>query len=94
MDPEPLEIIREIHAAFGEVPRGPMSIREADVVDAYGSQAEREAARNLDTDTHWSEMRHYNYRTWRRGIRIAKAGLRASRGWILKWPDQKGPDAE
>lgn len=48
---------REIREAFAEVTRGDgVTLHEADVIDDYGSDQERLAARQLDTDQHWSEV--------------------------------------
>lgn len=47
----------EIRAAFADVTRGEgITLHEADVIDDYGSDEERLAARQLDTDQHWSEV--------------------------------------
>ena len=50
-------LIVEIKAIFKNVTReNGTSIREADVIDDYGTTQERDQARRLDTDTHWSEV--------------------------------------
>jgi Family of unknown function (DUF6714) len=49
----PDEIIAGIRAAFAGVPRGAVTIHEAEVIDSYGSDQERAAARRLDTDASW-----------------------------------------
>ncbi|MBV9787195.1 MAG: hypothetical protein JOZ51_03410 [Chloroflexi bacterium] len=47
----------EIREAFAEVTRGAgVTLHEADVLDLYGSNEERLAARQLDTDRHWYEV--------------------------------------
>jgi hypothetical protein len=56
MDRESL--LSEIHAAFAAVPRGNgITLHEADVIDDYGSDEERAAARLLDTDATWRGVR-------------------------------------
>ena len=48
-------VIDEIRAAFANVSRkGGVSLHEADVIDDYGTQKQRDAARLLDTDKTWS----------------------------------------
>jgi hypothetical protein len=50
-------IQREIAAAFANVSReGGVSWSEAVVIDDYGTDQERAAARASDTDSHWSEL--------------------------------------
>jgi hypothetical protein len=47
----------EIAAAFADVTREDgVTLHEADVLDGYGSDEQRAAARRLDTDRHWSEV--------------------------------------
>jgi hypothetical protein len=52
----PDEIIASIRTAFAGVPRGAVTIHEAEVVDGYGSDEERAAARRLDTDASWDRV--------------------------------------
>lgn len=50
-------LIKEIHAAFAGVSReGGVSWSETRVLDMYGSDDERKAARAQDTDRSWSEL--------------------------------------
>ena len=50
-------LIEEITAAFDGVSRaGGVSMSEAKVIDDYGSDAERAAARLRDTDTYWQDV--------------------------------------
>lgn len=49
-------IIEAIRIAFFGVPRGGISIHEAEVIDSYGSAEEREEARRLDTETSWDRV--------------------------------------
>ncbi len=53
------ELIAQIRKAFDNVTRlGGVSLHEADVIDSYGSQKEREVARKLDLDRFWWEVPH------------------------------------
>ena len=56
MDQEARGIIAEIHAAFRGVPRGQITLHEAEVIDNYGSKEERINARKLDTEQKWEEI--------------------------------------
>ena len=50
-------IIGEIRRAFGKVSRDDgVTLHEALVIDNYGSDAERSAARRLDTDCRWEDV--------------------------------------
>lgn len=50
-------LIAEIHAAFADVSReGGVSWSETRVLDMYGSDEERSAARAQDTDRNWSDL--------------------------------------
>jgi hypothetical protein len=49
-------IVEAIRSAFAGVPRGSITIHEAEVIDSYGSEAERQNARRLDTETDWSRV--------------------------------------
>ena len=50
-------VIAQIAAAFDGVSRaGGVSLREGRVIDDYGTDAERDAARLLDTDTRWQDV--------------------------------------
>ena len=49
-------VIEAIRAAFAGVPRGAITIHEAEVIDSYGSEAERDAARRLDTEPSWDRI--------------------------------------
>ena len=51
------QIIAEIREAFGQVSRGDgVTLHEAAVIDAYGSDEERSAARALDHDRSWQDV--------------------------------------
>jgi len=49
-------IVEEIRAAFAGVPRGAVTIHEAEVIDAYGTDAKRRRARLRDTEDRWDEV--------------------------------------
>jgi len=50
-------LIDQINSIFSNVTRiGGISLREASVIDDYGTDEERAEARSLETDTHWSEV--------------------------------------
>ncbi|HEY0736971.1 MAG TPA: DUF6714 family protein [Herpetosiphonaceae bacterium] len=50
-------LVGEIRTAFADVTRGAgVTLHEARVIDDYGSDEERLAARQLDTDQHWYEV--------------------------------------
>jgi hypothetical protein len=50
-------IIHEIEAAFEGVCREDgVTLHEAEVLDSYGTDEERAAARKLDTDTRWQDV--------------------------------------
>ena len=50
-------LIVQIRKAFADVTRlGGVSLHEADVIDDYGSQQQRKAARELDKDHAWWEV--------------------------------------
>jgi hypothetical protein len=49
-------IIEAIRRAFQGVPRGAVTLHEADVLDACGSEAERRKARRLDLDERWDQV--------------------------------------
>lgn len=50
-------LTQEIAVAFADVQRlDGITLHEADVLDSYGSDEERAAARLRDTDRHWSEV--------------------------------------
>lgn len=52
-----LRVIQQIESAFAEVSREDgITLHEADVIDSYGSPAERLAAREKDTDTCWQDV--------------------------------------
>jgi len=46
----------EIARAFDGVPRGEITVREAEVIDVYGPMEERAAARAGDTETRWQDV--------------------------------------
>jgi hypothetical protein len=46
-------IIEAIRLAFADMLRGSITIHEAEVIDRYGSDAERQKARRLDTEESW-----------------------------------------
>lgn len=51
------QILADIERAFGKVERdNGITIHEAEVIDAYGSEEERQAARMLDTETRWQDV--------------------------------------
>jgi hypothetical protein len=50
------DIIRAIEAAFAGVGRGRVTLHEAEVMDAYGSEAERGEARRRDREDDWTEV--------------------------------------
>ena len=50
------DIIRAIEAAFAGVPCGQVTLHEAEVMDAYGSEVERRAARRFDPDDDWTKV--------------------------------------
>jgi hypothetical protein len=50
------DIVREIEQAFGGVCRGEVTLHEAEVIDDYGTGAERQKARKLDTEEDWREV--------------------------------------
>lgn len=49
-------IIGDIRRTFGGVRRGRVTLHEAEVIDTYGSAAERAAARRLDPDGRWEDV--------------------------------------
>ena len=52
-----IELIDLIKDAFKDVTReGGVSWHECEVIDNYGSDAERALARTRDTDRHWTEL--------------------------------------
>ncbi|HLK90980.1 MAG TPA: DUF6714 family protein [Polyangia bacterium] len=54
---EPVEnIIRAIEEAFGGVCRGAVTLHEAEVIDDYGTESERQRARKLDREDDWREV--------------------------------------
>src|SRR5678815_5091502 len=54
---ESQRLIDELKATFGSVSRGTgVTLHEAEVIDDYGSDDERAAARLLDTDNSWIEL--------------------------------------
>jgi hypothetical protein len=50
-------IIRAIERAFAGVRRGAITLHEAEVLDSYGTEAERRRARALDPEADWREVR-------------------------------------
>jgi len=48
--------IEAIRAAFRGVPRGEITLHEAEVIDSYGTAKERAAARRRDTEERWEEI--------------------------------------
>ncbi len=55
---EPVErIIQAIEQAFTGVRRGAITLHEAEVLDSYGTEAERRRARTLDTEDDWRRVR-------------------------------------
>lgn len=55
---EPVErIIQAIEQAFAGVSRGTITLHEAEVLDSYGTEAERRRARALDTEDDWRRVR-------------------------------------
>ena len=49
-------VIREIEDAFRGAPLGSVTLHEAEVMDAYGTEAERGAARDLDRERDWRDV--------------------------------------
>ncbi len=49
-------IIAAIEEAFRGVPRGAISIHEAEVIDVYGSQVEQACARKRDAERRWEDV--------------------------------------
>ena len=49
-------VIEAIRLAFANVPRGSISLHEAEVIDDYGSEEERAEARRLDTESSWDRV--------------------------------------
>ena len=49
-------IIQSIEQAFAGVPRGSITLHEAEVLDSYGTDAERQDARSLDTEDDWRQV--------------------------------------
>jgi hypothetical protein len=56
MEAEVRAIVEEIRSAFAGVPRGAITIHEAEVIDVYGTDARRRRARLLDTEDRWDEV--------------------------------------
>ena len=56
MADEPEAIIEAIRTAFAGVPRGRITLHEAEVLDLYGSVAERKEARRRDTEESWDQV--------------------------------------
>ncbi len=56
VDPEAESIISDIQVAFLGVRRGAITLHEAEVIDDYGSPAQRAEARKLDTDGRWERV--------------------------------------
>jgi hypothetical protein len=54
--PDVEDIVHSIRGAFHGVRRGRISMREAEVIDNYGSDEERTLARESDPDTPWEEI--------------------------------------
>lgn len=50
------DVIAAIRAAFAGVPRGAITLHEAEVIDDHGSADERSAARALDTEESWDRV--------------------------------------
>lgn len=50
------DIIVAIEEAFAGVPRGEITIHEAEVIDAYGTEAQRRKARARDTEVDWRDV--------------------------------------
>lgn len=58
MDPEARQILEDIRREFAGISRGDaVTLHETQVIDRYGSATERQRAREMDTDSHWSEVR-------------------------------------
>ena len=49
-------IIEAIESAFAGTPPGAITIHEAEVIDDYGSDAERRAARERDAEGSWDQV--------------------------------------
>ena len=54
---EAQQLIAKVKATFGGITRGAgVTLHEAEVIDDYGTDAERAAARQPDTDNSWTEL--------------------------------------
>lgn len=49
-------LVEAIRSAFAGVPRGSITLHEAEVIDAYGTDAQRRAARRRDMEKSWEEV--------------------------------------
>ena len=47
------EVVRALEEAFVEVPRGEITIHQAEVIDLYGTRSEETTAREADRETDW-----------------------------------------
>src|SRR5262245_43324220 len=56
MDAEARSIIEAVHHAFRGVTPGAISLHEAEVIDVWGSNEERAAARRIDKENSWEEI--------------------------------------
>ena len=56
LDAEAVAIIADVRRAFAGVRRGEITLHEAEVIDHYGTDEERAAARLLDPDGPWEEV--------------------------------------
>jgi hypothetical protein len=50
------DIVRAIEVAFAGVPRGRVTLHEAEVIDGYGTAEERQQARELDPEQDWRDV--------------------------------------
>ena len=49
-------IIADVVSAFAGVPRGTITLHEAEAIDDYGTEAQREKARKRDSEEDWQEV--------------------------------------
>ena len=86
-------IIRIIQEAFQDVDRqGGISLREAFVIGRRGTQADRDKARVLDSDIHWSQVSDRDIATYQSLTSLDAVGFRyylpAFMIWTLKYYTQ------
>jgi hypothetical protein len=93
-------LIEEIRCAFADVDRiDGVSLREAEVLDGYGSVWEQAAARELDIDDHWTAVSDRDLQRYGNKLNFLDTiGLRyylpAYMSWMLRLHPDYGPSAE